>query len=393
MTKPAVLLSVNTAWNAWNFRAGLIKAIQNQGYRVIVAAPVDRYAELLVQAGCDFIDLPMDSNGMHPGRDMRLLMRYVRLLRAQGPAVYLGYTIKPNIYGSIAAHMLGIPVINNIAGLGATFIEQGLVKQIACLLYRTALRKSTRVFFQNADDRQLFTGAGLARSEITELLPGSGIALSRYQPPSDAEPGQAFRFLLVGRMLINKGVCEFAEAARIVRRMMPTVRFQLLGPVHDTNPNLVPMETIRTWEAEGLVEYLGATDDVRPYVAAADCVVLPSYREGVPRTLLEAAAMARPIIATDVPGCRDVVDHEINGLLCQVRDADALAAKMLAMVAMPIDTRRRMGVAGRKKVEREFDEALVIRKYLDAIAGAGIRRTHAGELRGPLGSRGDDWNM
>jgi glycosyltransferase involved in cell wall biosynthesis len=393
MTDPTVLLSVNTAWNAWNFRAGLIKAIQKQGYRVTVAAPVDAYAERLVHAGCNFIDLPMDSNGMHPGRDLQLLMRYVLLLRAQAPAVYLGYTIKPNVYGSIAAHMLGIPVINNIAGLGAAFIQKGVVKQIACVLYRTALRKSTRVFFQNPDDRQLFTGAGLARSEATELLPGSGIALGRYQPSAQTDAGHGFRFLLVGRMLVNKGVREFAEAARMVRRVMPAARFQLLGPVHETNPNLVPIATIRAWEAEGLVDYLGVTDDVRPYIAAAHCVVLPSYREGVPRTLLEAAAMARPIIATDVPGCRDVVDDTINGLLCRVRDPDDLAARMLEMAVLPADARARMGAAGRAKVEREFDEALVIRKYLDAIASVGIRRPRPDALGQPLASGGDDKNI
>jgi glycosyltransferase involved in cell wall biosynthesis len=249
------------------------------------------------------------------------------------------------------------------------------------------------VFFQNPDDRQLFADAGLARSEATELLPGSGIALSRYQPSAQAESGHGFRFLLVGRMLINKGVCEFAEAARMVRRRIPAARFQLLGPVHETNPNLVPIATIRAWEAEGLVEYLGVTDDVRPYIAAAHCVVLPSYREGVPRTLLEAAAMARPMIATDVPGCRDVVDDRINGLLCRVRDPDDLAAKMLEMAAMPIEMRCRMGVAGRTKVEREFDEALVIRKYLDAIARVGIHRPHPDALGRTLASGGDDRNM
>jgi glycosyltransferase involved in cell wall biosynthesis len=393
MNTPTVLLSVNTAWNAWNFRAGLIEAIQNQGYRVTVAAPIDSYADRLVQAGCGFIDLPMDSNGMHPGRDMQLLARYVRLLRAEAPAVYLGYTIKPNVYGSIAAHLLGIPVINNIAGLGAAFIGKGVVRQIACVLYRTALRKSKRVFFQNPDDRLLFTGAGLVRPEITELLAGSGIALRRYQPSAGKEDGAGFRFLLVGRMLINKGVSEFVEAARIVRRTMPTARFALLGPVHETNPNLVPMETIRAWQAEGLVDYLGSTDDVRPYIAAADCVVLPSYREGVPRTLLEAAAMARPIIATDVPGCRDVVDDQVNGLLCRVRDPQDLAAKMLAMTAMPLEERRRMGAAGRQKVEREFDEALVIGKYLDAIASAGIRRPYGGELRHRLATPRNNESM
>jgi glycosyltransferase involved in cell wall biosynthesis len=368
MTRPAVLLSVNTAWNAWNFRAGLLDAIMSNGYRAVVAAPADRYAERLVRAGCEFVELPMDSNGTHPGRDLRLLLRYLALLRAQAPAAYLGYTIKPNVYGSIAAQLLGIPVINNIAGLGAAFIDNSMVTKVARLLYRTALRRSSRIFFQNPHDHKLFIEAGLASAGVADLLPGSGIAPGRYQAAPVRGDGAPFCFLLVGRMLVNKGVVEFADAARIVRQRLPGARFQLLGPVNEANPNLVPTQTIAAWHAEGLVEYLGAADDVRPYLAAADCVVLPSYREGVPRTLLEAAAMARPIVATRVPGCVDVVEEGVNGLLCEARNAEDLARAMLDMASLPLARRQRMGAAGRQKVEEEFDEALVIRKYLDAIA-------------------------
>lgn len=383
MKRPAVMLSVNTAWNAWNFRAGLLDAIMQHGYRAVVAAPVDRYAERLVQAGCEFIDLPMDSNGTHPGRDMRLLLRYMALLRAERPVAYLGYTIKPNVYGSIASQLLGIPVINNIAGLGAAFIDNSMVTRIARLLYRTSLKRSSRVFFQNPHDHRLFVDAGLARADVADLLPGSGIAPARYDATAARTGGAPFTFLLVGRMLVNKGVVEFADAARIVRQRFPDARFQLLGPVNEANPNLVPAATIAGWQAEGLVEYLGAADDVRPYLAAADCVVLPSYREGVPRTLLEAAAMARPIVATRVPGCVDVVDEGVNGLLCAPRDAADLARAMLEMAALPAAGRQRMGAAGRLKVEQQFDEALVIRKYLDAIADVTAPR------RGVLARRGD----
>jgi glycosyltransferase involved in cell wall biosynthesis len=367
MNQPTVLLSVNTAWNAWNFRAGLLDAIMRQGYRAVVAAPADRYAERLVQAGCEFIDLPMDSNGTHPGRDLRLLLRYLALLRAEAPVAYLGYTIKPNVYGSIAAQLLGVPVINNIAGLGAAFIDNSMVTRVARQLYRTALRRSARVFFQNPHDHRLFVDTGLAKAGVTDLLPGSGIAPGNYQAVPPRRDGAPFSFLLVGRMLVNKGVVEFADAARIVRRTMPDVRFQLLGPVNEANPNQVPQQTIASWQAEGLVDYLGAADDVRPYLAEADCVVLPSYREGVPRTLLEAAAMALPIVATRVPGCVDVVDDGVNGLLCAPRDAVDLARAMLAMVSLPVAARQRMGAAGRRKVEQQFDETIVIRKYLDAI--------------------------
>lgn len=376
MNSSTVLLSVNTAWNAWNFRLGLIEAIMKRGHRVLVAAPVDRYAERLTQHGCEFVDFPMDSNGTRPDRDMQLLLRYVTLFHTQRPVAYLGYTIKPNIYGSIAARMTGIPVINNIGGLGAAFIDDSMVTRVARLLYKFALRRSTRVFFQNAEDQQLFVDAGLTSVALADLLPGSGIRLGNYNPTPDVTGVRSeFRFLLVGRMLINKGVLEYVDAARRVRQKIPGARFQLLGPVNDANPNSVSPAAIAAWEAEGVVEYLGAADDVRPYLANADCVVLPSYREGVPRTLLEAAAMARPIVATRVPGCTDVVEDGVNGLLCKARDPIDLTEKMMNMIALPTDERAAMGWAGRRKVEREFDETLVINKYLNVIGDIATRQS------------------
>lgn len=374
MTLPTVLLSVNTAWNAWNFRLGLIEAIMKRGHRVLVAAPADRYAERLIQSGCEFVDFPMDSNGTHPGRDLQLLLRYLMLFHKQRPAAYLGYTIKPNIYGSIAAQMAGVPVVNNIGGLGATFIDDSMVTRVARLLYKIALRRSTRVFFQNAEDQQLFIKTRLTDAALADLLPGSGIRLGDYDPDSHVNGDRsAFRFLLVGRMLINKGVVEFVDAARMVRKKISGAHFQLLGPVNEANPNSVSSALIAAWEAEGVVEYLGEADDVRSYIASADCVVLPSYREGVPRTLLEAAAMARPIVATRVPGCTDVVEDEVNGLLCHARDAVDLAEKMMTMISLTPAERASMGSAGRRKVEHEFDEALVINNYLKVIGDITMR--------------------
>ena len=367
---------MNTAWNLYNFRSGLIKAFIQQGYQVIAAAPHDGYSHRLRELGCRFIHVSMDSNGTHPARDLSLLMQYFRILQAEKPCAYLGYTVKPNVYGSMAAHMLGIPVINNIAGLGTTFINSSALTHLVRLLYRVALRKSRRVFFQNADDQELFVNTGLVRPDSTDRLPGSGMDLTRFQATASL-PAQNrdFVFLLVSRMLKDKGVEEFVEAARLFRRKALPAQFQLLGFVDTANPNSISWEKLCAWEAEGLVHYLGRTDDVRPYLANADCVVLPSYREGVPRSLLEAAAMARPIIATNVVGCKDVVDDHINGLLCLEKDAADLAEKMMEMLQFSPQRRAEMGMAGRRKVEREFDEKLVVQKYLNAIADI----TDAGE--------------
>lgn len=365
-----IIISINTAWNIYNFRSGLIKTLVAQGYEVIAVTPDDEYAHRLKEFGCRFISLPMDNNRTRPGRDLFLLMRYLFLLRSERPSAYLGYTIKPNVYGSMAAQALGIPVVNNIAGLGTTFNNSNFLTRIVRGLYKFALNRSYRVFFQNADDQDLFITAGLVRPEITDRLPGSGINLTGYLPVSPSPLAErSFRFLVVARMLKDKGIREFVEAAKLVRQRFPETQFQLLGFVDAANSNAISIEDIKNWEKEGLTHYLGKTDDVRPYLVDADCVVLPSYREGVPRSLLEAAAMKRPIITTDVVGCRDAVDDGVNGLLCQVRDADDLAKKMIQMISLSPENRLAMGEAGRRKVEAEFDEKIVIQKYLDVING------------------------
>ncbi|SDC22268.1 Glycosyltransferase involved in cell wall bisynthesis [Massilia sp. PDC64] len=366
--KRKIVISINTAWNIYNFRAGLIRALLQEGYDVVALAPKDDYSQKLRDLGCQVIDLPMDNNGTHPGRDMLLLARYYRVLRFLKPYAFLGYTVKPNVYGSLAAHALGIPVINNIAGLGATFIRDSFITKIVRTLYKVALKRSHKVFFQNADDLALFTRSGLVRQQITSLVPGSGLNLNHYKlAPADGVETRPFRFLLVARMLKDKGVEEFVEAARHVRRTHRAVEFHLLGGAGTGNPNAIPAQRLAEWQDEGLVIYHGKTDDVRPYLSSTDCVVLPSYREGVPRSLLEAAAMSLPIIATDVVGCRDAVDDQVTGLLCEVKNPASLAEKMLAMIALPAEQRLAMGAAGRRKVETQFDEQIVIQKYLQAL--------------------------
>jgi glycosyltransferase involved in cell wall biosynthesis len=306
-----------------------------------------------------------------PARDFALAVRYLAALRRVRPAVFLGYTAKPNVYGSLAAHLLGIPVINNVSGLGTAFIREGLLTRIVSGLYRHAFRRSSTVFFQNPEDRELFVSKRLVEAGKTSVLPGSGIDLRRFAPAEAVRPGgRPFTFLLVARLLWDKGVGEYVQAARRVREAHPDVRFQLLGFLDVANRTAVPRAEVERWVAEGVIEYLGHADDVRPFLAHADCVVLPSYREGLPRTLLEAAAMGKPLIATDVPGCRHIADHGVNGYLCAVRDPAALAEAMSRMLALPVAERSAMGAAARAKAEAEFDERVVVDRYLAAIGGA-----------------------
>jgi glycosyltransferase involved in cell wall biosynthesis len=371
MANKTILLSINASWNVVNFRQGLIRGLQAEGYRVVALAPPDAWSARFAELDVDYLPIEMDKKGVSPIRDLKLLARYYRILKAVKPDIFLGYTAKPNVYGSMAAQALGIPVINNVSGLGTAFIRQGLLTRIVSGLYRTAFKRSHTVFFQNDEDRQLFVAKRIVAADKAKLLPGSGIDLARFAPvprgPGDASP---LAFVLIARLLGDKGVREYAEAARLVRGEAPDAVFRLLGFLEAENRTAVARSEVDAWQAEGLVDYLGPVDDVRPAIAAADCVVLPSYREGLPRTLLEGAALGRPLIATDVPGCRQVVDDGVNGFLCEARSARSLADAMLRMIRLAPAERAAMGAAGRAKMEREYDERIVIGRYLETIAAA-----------------------
>ena len=369
-----IVLSANSDWNIVNFRGGLIRALRTAGYEPIVIAPQDpstdkRMRELDVER----IPIRIDRSGLNPWADLQLVGEYKRLLRRIRPAAYLGYTIKPNVYGCFAAASLGIPAIPNISGLGTAFIRSGPLQQIVKALYRVGFRRAPRVFFQNDEDRDLFVDRKIVRTDQARVLPGSGIDLDRFRPVPLPEGPPIF--LLIGRLLRDKGVVEFVEAARQLRTEMPDGRFQLLGPIDDGNRTSVSKAELQSWIAQGVIEYLGTTDDVRPFIAAASAVVLPSYREGMPRSLLEAAAMGRPLIATDVPGCREIVEEGRNGLLCVVKDARSLASAMRRFAGMSLEDRIAMGKAARRKVQEEFSEERVIRAYLDALAAIEIERS------------------
>ena len=363
-----VVISANSGWNILNFRRPVIAALREAGWAVVVLAPADEASEEIRALGVQFVPIRVDSSGTSIARDARLLIGYRRSLKALRPDAFLGFTVKPNIYGSLAAASLGIRTINNISGLGTAFLRGGPLGWLVRRLYRLALRRSARIFFQNPDDLKLFVAGRLAREEQAHLIPGSGIDLEHFRPSGTAKDrGGQFRFLFVGRLLRDKGLVEYARAARLLRPAWPRVEFAILGFAGSDNRSAVPIDEVARWEAEGIVTYLGETGDVRPFIADADCVVLPSYREGLPRTLLEASAMARPMVASDVPGCREIVRDGDTGFLCAAQSAESLAEAMQAMLRLSPEERAAMGARARKKVEREFDQASVAQAYLRAL--------------------------
>lgn len=362
-----MLVASNTAWNLAHFRQPVIERLLAEGYAVIAAAAPDNSVERLRALGCEFRALPVDSGGRSPLNDFRLLAAFVRLIRGSRPATLLTFTVKPNIYGGLAARLNRVPTIATVTGLGSAFLAGGALAKLVAALYRLALSGAQAVLFQNPADREQFVGNGLVKPERTRLVAGSGIDLERFSPASlPANP--RFTFLLVGRMLRDKGVAEYAEAARILRDEGLDPVLRIVGERRPDNPSAVPEFELRRWIDDGLVEHHPPVADIRAHVAEADCLVLPSYREGLPRSLLEGMAMARPVIATDVPGCRDVVEPGVNGLLCAPRSADDLARAMRDMMSLDARQRQAMGARGRAIAEERFGQDGVAAAYLAEIA-------------------------
>jgi len=368
--KPVITISSNTSWYIHNFRLSLIKNIQGKGIDVCVIAPEDDYSEKLRNENCRFISIDIDSKGTNPIRETRVIRDYREIYALIKPVLALHYTPKPNIYGSFAAQSLNIPFINNIAGLGTAFIKGGLLSKIVSYLYRLSQSRAVLVFFQNPDDLNLFVTSRLVHRDRVALLPGSGVDVHKFKPFQNpvTENSALTCFLLIARLIWDKGVGEFYGAAKIIKKKYPEAQFKLLGFVDHNNPSAISEAEIRSWEKEGVISWLGRTDDVRHYISEATCVVLPSYREGTPKSLLEAASMAKPLITTDCIGCRQTVDDGENGFLCQPRSAEDLAVKMEKILLMPADEIAIMGQKGRDKMIREFDEKIVIDAYMEAIS-------------------------
>jgi len=350
-----------------------IQALQAKGYEIHTIAPVDDHTPFLVEAGCIHHPVKMDSRGANPIKDSALIFELWTIYRKIRPDIVLHYTIKPNVYGTLAATLLGIPVINNVCGLGTVFLKKNLVSLIAVTLYKLAFRFPKRIFFQNREDLNLFVDKGLSPVETADLLPGSGIDLERFKPKS-YNRNKKFTFLLISRLITDKGILEYIAAVKRLKAQGINARFQILGAKDPEHKRGIQLSVIDEWISSNTIEYLGTTNDVRQHIDKADCVVLPSYREGTPRTLLEAASSGKPIIATDVPGCHDVVRHNFNGFLCKMKDEADLAEKMHTMSHLDDDTLRKFGENGRKKMEQEYDESLVINKYVSIISELSLKK-------------------
>lgn len=368
--KLSIAIVVNTSWNIYNFRLGLLKSLEENGFTITAIAPWDNYSKELINLGYNYQPLDFDSKSINPFKDIKLTWQLYQLYKKNKPTILLHYTIKPNIYGNIAAWFAGIPVISNISGLGTVFLNDKLSSKIARFLYKISLKASSKVFFQNSADQSLFIHLRLVDKSKTGLLPGSGINIKKFPPSKQQNCGSFTSFLFVARLVKDKGLLEYMEASKILKAKYPNIKFRILGSFYSNNPTAISRDDMDTWEKKGIIEYLGTSDDAPSIMAQADCIVLPSYREGLSRVLLEAACMEKPIITTDTPGCRDVVDDSINGFLAKVRDSTDLAVQMDKMISIQPKKRIEMGIKGRKKIAKEFNEDTVIHQYRLAINDA-----------------------
>lgn len=361
MPKKILFLS-NHYITLYAFRRELIALLTGQGHQVYISSPRDERNAYFENLGCTMIDTAMSRRGMNPVEDLKLVAQYKKMMEELKPDIIFSYTIKPNIYGTMASNSLGFKQVCNITGTGATFLRESALSKLVRLLYRASIRKCYKVFFQNTGDRDYFVSHSMVKDNW-DLIPGSGVNLERYSlyPLPETEE---IRFIYVGRVMAVKGINEYLECARVIRELLPNTRFYIAGFVEEEKYK----KLIDQYEAMGVVENLGFQDDITPWLRRCHCVILPSLGgEGVPNVLLEAAATGRACIASNINGSVDVIEDGVNGYLFQKGSAQSLIEKTERYLSLSYDEKYQMGLRGHEKVRQEFDREIVIEKYLREV--------------------------
>jgi len=343
----------------------MMKKFIDFGYDVCVVAPEDEYTAKIKAEGLGFLAVKhLKRYSINPLHDLVLYREYIKIYSLLKPVFIFHYTIKPNIYGTLAAKFCNIKSISITTGLGNAFSRKGALYYFAKYLYKLSSLFALEVWFLNAGDKEIFIKNNIIPERKSFILPGEGLNTNLFTPSSQYPANEVTTFLLVSRMQYDKGIQVFVDASRLLKKKGYAVSSLLLGQMVEGNPEAISPGTIATWQKEAVIKYLGNVPDVKKYIENVDAVVLPSYyQEGIPRALLEAASMGRPIITTRNSGCIEVVDDGINGFLCEVKNVDDLAAKMEKFIHLPIEERKKMGIAGRKKIQDNFDEKIVIDIY------------------------------
>jgi len=367
MNSKSIVIIYNATHHVLLFKSELIKSIRENGYRVVVLASKDNYTNNLLNIVDEFHEIKLNSSGVNPIKDLNLIFQIYSILKKIKPFAVLNFTVKPVIYGTFAGRLLGdVPVINTITGLGTAFISKGVTNKIVRFLYKFTFNFSHLVFFQNPDDQQFFQDLKIIIKDNTKLISGSGVDLVKFKPVENKKRGD-IKILFIGRIIADKGIYELIESAKIIKKEFSNVTFILMGMLGVKNNTSISKNEVDNWINEGLIEFIPFKDDVREFLGDSDLVVLPSYREGTPKSLIEAASMAKPLVATDVPGCREIVNHEVNGFLCEVKNPVSLAAAIKRYIELDDSSKIEMGKKSRELAEEKFDIIKVNNCYINEI--------------------------
>lgn len=359
-----ILILTNNFGGLHSFRKEVVQALVDKGNQVSISAPMDEKAHFFKEMGCRLIDTKFNRKGTDPLKDLALMLRYRKLIKREKPDVVLSYTIKPNLYGGMACQLCGVPQIANVTGLGTAVEIPGKMQKLTILLYKVGLRKTRAVIFQNEANMAFCKEHGMVKGRM-RLIPGSGVNLQHHHLQDYPAQDEPMRFIFISRLLKEKGIEEYLTAAHDIRWKYPNTEFHILGGCEEDYAG--KMEQL---QKDGIVIYHGSQPDVRSYIGQSWCTVHPSYYpEGMSNVLLESCAAGRPIITTDRPGCGEIVDDGVNGFIVKQRDGHDVARKIEQFIQLPYEKKREMGLAARRKVEREFDRNMVVKAYLEEIAG------------------------
>ena len=366
--KLSCVVATNSLWNAYNFRLNLLRSIKNLGIEVYIIAPIDQTKELLEKEGFKIIHINIASHSKNPVKDFSLLLNYYKLIKKISPKFILGFTIKPNIYATMASIYLRIPVINNITGFGSVFLRNSPIKMIIKLAYRIIFKYSFTIFCQNSEDKKYVLSTLKVNKDNVKLLPGSGVNLKKFDfVPISKNNSNNFKFLFIGRLLKAKGVIEYINAAKMILSHRDDIYFNLLGEYDPSNPDSMPKNLFNSARKYKNISFLGYKDDVKKTIAESDCVVLPSFSEGSPKSLIESIAIGRPIIGSNISGIRQILADERNGYLCEPKDTESLLEAFKKMIDTSMEDRIKMSLECRKIAETKFDESIVIKKYIEQV--------------------------
>lgn len=366
--KKKIVVIENSLFSTYTMRDALMKRLMEEGFDVTVLTHTNSFVSQVEKTGLKVIHI--GSGNLNPLKVINYIFRLYISLKKIRPDVCLTFSIRPAIWGNLITRYFNIPTITNITGVGPLFESKNIAYRIARFVYRLALLKTKKVFFQNFDDMNLFIEKGFVTKDVAERIPGSGVDYQKYSPVYiEKDADSPFVFAFIGRLIKDKGIFEFVGAARLIRKEYPKVIFNVIGPFWHQNlkSNTITKSDLQNWITEGILDYQGEKKDARKFIAEADCIVLPSYREGTSNVLLEAASMEKPIITTNTTGCKEIVEDGITGYLCKVKDSNDLAQKMEKMLLLTEDQRRCMGKKARQKIIKEFDKQIVLNAYLKTI--------------------------